>query len=344
MDEVRQRRADQRLHRAAEQLDLAAAKNALDEGADPNNGLADDSVLMRVLDGGYTLLDTTERTALIELLLSRGADPNGHISGRDPAEAPIHTAAGFGMIEAVKALHRGGADINLLSLDERMTALGTADSNHWFHCGARLGDDYFGGVLPATVDELPDRFRHPTSEDINARVVHWLWGIQQVIPFLRSNGGLMEWELQPLEHSLLDAVCFAPDSPCRYYRPGSIKARRNHHPIAKDAFDAVPIELQDKYEAWCVEFIDPWEFGPASARVSAYDYDDHAARGLRLLNEFMGRLARPGLEASVNLYASAAIAAGCHLCDQYDWSWSERRFIKRVSWKDVPHRSLLGVE
>lgn len=342
MGSSRQHQADQRLHEAAERRDVAAAQRALDDGADPNSGLAPDSVLMSALDGGYTFLDSPERTALIELLLSRGADPDGQMP-RLGAEVPIHTAAGFGMIEAVQALHRGGADLNRLDSDEHTTALGAAVGYHSFR-DIWLGDDFFGAVLPQQLEELPIRFRRPGSDDINARVVHWLWGIQQVIPYLRTHGGLMAWELRPSTSRLVDAVCFTPDSPRRYYRPGRFQAGRGDHPLAREAFEAVPCAILDEYQAWCSEFVDPWAFGFNSARVLAFDYDGHATRGLHLLTQFMERLAMPELRASVSLHASSAIAAGCHLREQFEWSWPRRSFTRRLSWRDVPYFSPLDVQ
>lgn len=344
MTHSNQSRLDSLLHQAVHQRNLGAAQQALDDGADPNNGLEPDSVLMRAVDGDCTFLDTPELTTLIELLLSRGADPNGQIPDRDPTEAPIHTAAGFGMVEAVRSLHRGGADLNRLSLEEYKTALSTAESEHSFRGGAWFGDDYFGEVLPRALGGIPIRFRHPGSEDINARVVHWLWGMQQVIPYLRSNGGLMEWELLPRTADLIDAVCFTPESPCRYYRPGRFQAGRHDRPVAPEAFGAVPGPVQDDYEGWCAEFIDPWLHGPGSLQVLAFDYDEHVNRGLRILTEFMTRLAMPDLRASISLHSSAAIAAGCHLRDCYDWSWAKRAFVRSRSWQDNTVRSLLDVD
>lgn len=344
MGDSSQHRMDRRLHEAVTRGDVAGSQAALDDGANPNNGLELDSVLMRAVDGDCRFLDTPELTTLIELLLSRGADPNGQIPDREPAEAPIHTAAGFGMVEAVRSLHRGGADINRLSLDERMTALGTAECEHWFRVASLLGDDYFGGVLPRAPEELPARFRQPDEGDDNARLVHFTWGVQQVIPYLRANGGLVEWELLPMTVELVDAVCFAPDSPRRYYRPGSIKAKRNHHPLAPTVFEVLPVALRDDYESWCAQLIDPWLHGPGSPRVLAFDYDEHANRGLRLLAEFMGRLAMPGLTASIGVHSSAAILAGCYRRDYYDWSWAEQKFVRSQSWQDHALRSLVDVD
>lgn len=77
------------------------------------------------VEGGSTPLHLAIRHPdAVRLLLSRGADPNARDQGDNAL--PLHFAAGYGLVETVRALLEGGSDVHGVGDDHHMDVIGWA--------------------------------------------------------------------------------------------------------------------------------------------------------------------------------------------------------------------------
>ncbi len=99
------------LHEAVGSGDASAVRAALQSGADIDE-----------LDGSgkapLHIAAEKNDAALIELLVSNGADPDRIAEGfYGPSDAPIHSAVKRRSLDAIRALHRAGANLTLATIN-----------------------------------------------------------------------------------------------------------------------------------------------------------------------------------------------------------------------------------
>jgi len=115
---TKQEKLDLRAFDACRNSNYARLFRALEDGANPNFGANDSSLLYRA---------TWHRFQKgVELLLARGADPNFK---RSDGHTALHEAASDGSFEIAKALIAKGADVNAMRSDNHWRPLHHAANN-----------------------------------------------------------------------------------------------------------------------------------------------------------------------------------------------------------------------
>jgi len=155
--------------------------------------------------------------AVVDLLISRGADPNAPVTGGSCAETPLHWAASSDDVDVAAALIAGGADIEATGAS---IAGGTPlDDAVGYGCwrvarllverGARVERLWHAAALGMTsrVEELLAVHPPPTTQDIN----NAFWqacagGQRRVAEYLLAKGADINWIPDYAKVTPLDAA------------------------------------------------------------------------------------------------------------------------------------------
>jgi uncharacterized protein len=155
--------------------------------------------------------------AVIDLLVSRGADPNAPVTGGSHSETPLHWAASSDDVDVAAALMTGGANIEATGASiAGGTPLDDAVGYGCWHVarllverGARIERLWHAAALGkmSRVEELLTSHPTPTTQEINNAFWHACHGGQRrVAEYLVAKGTDVNWTPDYAKDSPLDAA------------------------------------------------------------------------------------------------------------------------------------------
>jgi uncharacterized protein len=155
--------------------------------------------------------------AVVDLLISRGADPNAPVTGGSHSETPLHWAASSDDVDVAAALITGGANIEATGASiAGGTPLDDAVGYGCWHVarllverGARIERLWHAAALGkmSRVEELLTSHPTPTTQEINNAFWHACHGGQRrVAEYLVAKGTDINWTPDYAKDSPLDAA------------------------------------------------------------------------------------------------------------------------------------------